>query len=341
MMRAAIFEKPNAPLTIGEWPTPEPKPGEILVKVSACGVCHTDLHYIDHGVPTFKTPPLILGHEAAGIVAGVGHGVTIRREGDRVLLPAILTCGHCYNCRTGRENICAEMRMFGNDVDGAYAEYVLAPAKDTFLLPESIPLIEGSIIADAISTPYHAVKNRGQVRGGDKVIVFGCGGIGLNIVQMATAFGAGVIAVDLRDDKLEVAKSLGAIATINPQKVERIDKEARKLTGGGADVGFEAIGNPDTIAAAFGCVRNGGRLVIVGFTHHDVSLNAGRIMYREMEIVGSLGCRPVDYPPLIEMVAAGRIRVKELVSHRFPLERINEALDQLREGRGLRSVVTP
>ena len=340
-MRAAIFEKPNAPLTIGEWPTPEPKPGEILVKVSACGVCHTDLHYIDHGVPTFKTPPLILGHEAAGIVAGVGHGVTIRREGDRVLLPAILTCGHCYNCRTGRENICAEMRMFGNDVDGAYAEYVLAPAKDTFLLPESIPLIEGSIIADAISTPYHAVKNRGQVRGGDKVIVFGCGGIGLNIVQMATAFGAGVIAVDLRDDKLEAAKSLGAIATINPQKVERIDKEARKLTGGGADVGFEAIGNPDTIAAAFGCVRNGGRLVIVGFTHHDVSLNAGRIMYREMEIVGSLGCRPVDYPPLIEMVAAGRIRVKELVSHRFPLERINEALDQLREGRGLRSVVTP
>ncbi len=340
-MKAAIFEKPEAPLTVGEWPTPQPKAGEILVKVAACGVCHTDLHYIDHGVPTFKKPPLILGHEAAGIVAAVGAGVTERKEGDRVLLPAVLTCGHCFNCRTGRENICVNMKMFGNDVDGAYAEYVIAPAKDTFILPESIPLIEGSIIADAVSTPYHAVKNRGQVRGGDKVIVFGCGGIGLNIVQVATAFGASVIAVDLRDDKLAAAKTLGAVAAINPEKVERIDKEVRKLTGGGADVAFEAIGNPKTIAAAFGCVRNGGRLVVVGYTNHDVTINAGRIMYREMEIVGSLGCRPVDYPPLIEMASAGRIKVKELVSHRFGLDKINDAFDQLRQGVGLRSVIVP
>ena len=340
-MKAAIFEKPNEPLKIGEWPTPEPKAGEILVKVAACGVCHTDLHYIDHGVPTFKKPPLILGHEAAGTVAGVGAGVENRKEGDRVLLPAVLTCGHCFNCRTGRENICLTMKMFGNNVDGAYAEYVIAPAKDTFILPDVLPLEEGSIIADAISTPYHAVKNRGQVRGGDKVVVFGCGGIGLNIVQVATAFGASVIAVDLKDDKLEAAKSLGAVAAINPENVERIDKEVRKLTGGGADVGFEAIGNPKTIAAAFSCLRTGGRMVVVGYTHHDVSLNAGRIMYREMEIVGSLGCRPVDYPPLIEMAATGRIKVKELVTNKFPLEKINDAFDLLRKGVGLRSVVIP
>jgi 6-hydroxycyclohex-1-ene-1-carbonyl-CoA dehydrogenase len=340
-MKAAIFEKPNEPLKIGEWPTPEPKAGEILVKVAACGVCHTDLHYIDHGVPTFKKPPLILGHEASGIVAGVGAGVTDRKEGDKVLLPAVLTCGHCKNCRTGRENICLNMQMFGNDVDGAYAEYVLAPAKDTFILPDVIPLEEGSIIADAISTPYHAVKNRGQVRGGDWVIVFGCGGIGLNIVQVAAAFGGNVVAVDIRDDKLEAAKSLGARETINPEGVERIDKVVRKLTGGGADIGFEAIGNPDTIKTAFSCVRNGGRMVVVGFTHHDVPFNAGRIMYREMEIVGSLGCRPVDYPPLIEMVAAGRIKVKELVTARYPLDKLNDALDKLRSGEGLRSVVVP
>lgn len=340
-MKAAIFEKPNVPLTVGEWPTPQPQAGDILVKVAACGVCHTDLHYIDHGVPTFKKPPLILGHEASGIVAAVGAGVTDRKVGDRVLLPAVLTCGRCFNCRTGRENICVNMKMFGNDIDGSYAEYVVAPAKDSFILPESIPLIEGSIIADAVSTPYHAVKNRGQVRGGDKVIVFGCGGIGLNIVQVATAFGASVIAVDVRDDKLQAATSLGAVATINPKNVERIDKEVRKLTGGGADVAFEAIGNPTTIASAFACVRNGGRLVIVGYTNQDVTLNAGRIMYREMEVVGSLGCRPVDYPPLIEMAAAGRIKVKELVSHRFPLEKINDAFDQLRVGGGLRSVIVP
>ncbi|HUU46345.1 MAG TPA: zinc-binding dehydrogenase [Acidobacteriota bacterium] len=340
-MKAAIFEKPNEPLRVGEWPTPVPGPGEIVVKVAACGVCHTDLHYIDHGVPTFKKPPMILGHEASGIVAAVGDGVTDRKEGDRILLPAVLTCGHCDNCRVGRENICVNMQMFGNDLDGAYAEYVLAPAKDSFILPESIPLIEGSIIADATSTPYHAVKNRGQIRGGDKVVVFGCGGIGLNIVQIAAAFGASVIAVDISEEKLKAARSLGAVATINPQKVERVDKEIRKLTGGGADVGFEAIGNPETMAAAFAGIRNGGRLVIVGYTHKDLVINAGRIMYREMEIVGSLGCRPVDYPRLIDMVAAGRIKVKELVTDRFALDDINKAFDHLRAGKGLRSVIVP
>jgi 6-hydroxycyclohex-1-ene-1-carbonyl-CoA dehydrogenase len=340
-MKAMVFEKPNEPLTLQEWATPQPGPDEIVVKVSACGVCHTDLHYIDHGVPTFKNPPLILGHEAAGLVAAVGSNVRERKEGDRVLLPAVLTCGHCDNCRTGRENICFNMKMFGNDIDGSYAEYVAAPAKDSFILPESIPLVEGSIIADAISTPFHAVKNRGQVRGGDHVVVFGCGGIGLNIVQVATAFGAQVIAVDLKEDKLEAAKSLGAKATVNPEQVERVDKEVRKLTGGGADIGFEAIGNPNTISAAFSCIRNGGRLVVVGYTDQKVSLNAGRIMYREMEVIGSLGCRPVDYPRLINMVAAGTIKVKELVSHRFALEDTNKAFDQLRAGQGLRSVIVP
>lgn len=340
-MKAMIFEKPGQPLRLDEWATPKPQPHEIVVKVAACGVCHTDLHYIDHGVPTFKKPPLILGHEASGLVAAVGSQVKDRKEGDRVLLPAVLTCGHCDHCRTGRENICLHMKMFGNDIDGAYAEYVAAPAKDSFLLPEAIPLIEGSIIADAISTPFHAVKNRGEVRGGDHVVVFGCGGIGLNLVQVATAFGAQVIACDIRDDKLEAAKSLGARATINPQKVERVDKEVRKLTGAGADVAFEAIGNPVTIEAAFGCVRNGGRLVVVGYTDQQVSLSAGRIMYREMEIRGSLGCRPVDYPRLIQMVASGRIKVKELVSHRYPLADVNTAFDNLRQGQGLRSVVIP
>lgn len=340
-MKAMIFEGPNTPLRLGEWATPEPKEGEIVVKVTACGVCHTDLHYIDHGVPTFKKPPLILGHEAAGVVAKVGAGVTDRREGDRVLLPAVLTCGHCENCRTGRENICMNMRMFGNDIDGAYAEYVAAPAKDSFIMPESIPLVEGSIIADAISTPFHAVKNRGCVRGGDRVVVFGCGGIGLNVVQVAAAFGGQVIAVDVRAEKLEVARSLGALATINAGEVERVDKEVRRLTGGGADIGFEAIGNPSTIQSAFSCIRNGGRLVVIGYTDQNVTLNAGRIMYREMEIVGSLGCRPVDYPRLIDMVAAGRIKVKELVSHKFSLADTNKAFDQLRAGVGLRSVVMP
>lgn len=341
MMKAAIFLGPNQPLRIDSWPVPAIKPDEVLVKVAACGVCHTDLHYIDHGVPTFKKPPLILGHEPSGIVAQAGVEVRNFKEGDRVLLPAVLTCGRCEYCRTGRENICSTMSMFGNNVDGAYAEYVAAPAKDVFHLPEEIPLEEGAIIADAISTPYHAVKNRAEVKAGDTVVVFGCGGVGINVVQVAAAFGGIVIAVDISDKKLEWAKKFGATYTVNSSKVENVGKEIKKLTGGGADIAIEAIGRPQTIEAAFGSLRKGGRLVVVGYSAEDIKLSAAKIMYFEMEIRGSLGCRPVDYPRLIELCRIGKIKVKELVTHKFPLEQINDAFELLRrrDENSLRSII--
>ena len=340
-MRAAIFYEPNAPLRTRDWPDPAPSPDEILVRVAACGLCHTDLHYIDHGVPTAKRPPLILGHEATGVVAQVGERATSVKVGDRVLLPAVLPCGSCFACRTGRENICLRMRMFGNDVDGAYAEYVTAPAKDVFILPDEIPLVEGCIIADAVTTPYHAVKNRAEVRPGDSVVVYGCGGVGLNVVQLARLAGGVVIAVDVAEEKLEHAKRLGATAVINPKEEPAgVAKAVRKLTAGmGADIAIEAIGNPATMKDAFSTLRPGGRLVVVGYSDQEVALNAGRVMYREMEIRGSLGCRPVDYPRVIELARAGRIEVASLVTARFPLDEINAGLDTLRAGRGIRSVV--
>lgn len=339
-MRAAIFYEPNAPLRIEDVPVPELSAGEILVKVAACGLCHTDLHYIDHGVPTFKHPPLILGHEAAGIVALTAPGVNSIKEGDRVLLPTILTCGQCAACRLGRENICQRNRMIGNDVDGAYAEYVKVPANAVFILPEEIPLVEGCIIADATTTPYHAVKNRAEVRPGDNVVVYGCGGVGLNVVQFANLAGGIVIAIDISEEKLEWARRLGASFTVNPRQVgSEVARTVRKLTGGGADIAIEAIGNPSTIQDAFSTLHPGGRLVVVGYTDHEVALSAGRIMYREMEIRGSLGCRPVDYPRVIELVRAGRIQVSPLVTARFPLEEINTGFDTLRSGKGIRSVV--
>ncbi len=340
-MRAAVFYEAHVPLVVEEWPDPIPGDGEILVRVAACGLCHTDLHYIDHGVPTAKRPPLILGHEATGVVAQVGPGVTTFQEGARVLLPAVLPCGTCSACRTGRENICLNMRMFGNDVDGAYAEYVKAPAKDVFILPDEIPLVEGCIIADATTTPYHAVKNRAEVRPGDSVVVYGCGGVGLNVVQFARLAGGIVFAVDIAEEKLERARQLGAAAIINPKQEQAgVAKAVRKLTGGaGADIAIEAIGNPATMKDAFGTLRPGGRLVVVGYSDQEVALNAGRIMYREMEIRGSLGCRPVDYPRVIELARAGRIEVSSLVTARFPLAEINAGLDTLRAGRGVRSIV--
>jgi len=340
-MKAAVFYGPNQPLKIEEVDTPKIEAHEILVKIAACGVCNTDLHYIDHGVPTFKKPPMILGHEPSGIVEEVGSAVDKFKVGDRVLIPPVFSCGVCDNCRLGRENICFNMSMMGNNFDGAYAEYAKVPGKDCQHLPEELPLQESSIIADAISTPYHAVVNRAQVKPGNSVVVFGCGGVGINVVQMAAAAGGSVIAVDIVDKKLEVAQQLGAVHTINAADKEdkALLKEIRSLTGGGADIAIEAIGNPKTIELGPAAVKAGGLHCQVGYTHHNVPVNAGRLMYREIEIKGSLGCRPVDYPKIIEMVRTGKIQLGPVVTHRFPLDEINDAFELMRKGESLRSIV--
>ncbi len=340
-MKAAVFHGADRPLSVGEWPTPVPGAGEVLVKVAGCGVCHTDLHYLDHGTPTFKKPPMVLGHEISGTVESLGAGVSGHAVGDRVLIAAVTCCGRCAACEEGRGNVCDRGEMLGNHIDGGFAEYVAAPARDIFRLPDEIPLVEGSIIADAITTPYHAVVNRGRVRPGDAVVVFGCGGVGLNVVQLASALGARVVAVDTSPDKLAWAERLGATATLDPAAVDRVDKALRGLTGGGADVAFEVVGKPETQEQALAALKTGGRAVLVGYSPDSMTLNSGRVMFRELEVTGSLGCRPVDYPRVIELVRQERIRLKELVTHRFPLERIGEALDTLRSGAAIRVVVTP
>jgi len=338
-MKALLLESPgNAQLR--EVAPPEPSRGEILVRVAACGVCHTDLHYLDHGVPTFKSP-VILGHEVSGTVAGCGAEVEKFHEGDRVLLPAVFTCGACRSCRTGRENICQQMKMLGNHLDGGFAEYVAAPAKDCFALPAEIPLAEGCLIGDALTTPYHAVKHRARVQLGDVVAVFGCGGVGMNAVQFAALAGAHVIAVDIDDHKLELARRFGARDTLNPRGWERPEKELKKRTGGGVDIALEAIGKPETIRLAYDSVRVGGRLCVVGYSVEPVTLPFSKMMFYELEVVGSLGCRPADYPEVIELVRSGRVALGPLVTARYPLEKIHEGFDALRAGQGLRSIVLP
>ena len=226
-MKAAVFHGPKRPLVIAEVPDPRPARGEVLVRVAGCGLCHTDLHYIDHGVKTFKPPPLILGHEAAGVVAELGPDVTGRAVGDRVLIPSVLGCGQCDYCRQGRENLCSQMVMLGNNIDGAYAELVVVPAKDLLLVPDELPLERACVIADALSTPFHAVRRRAKVRLGESVVVVGCGGVGLNVVQCAAAAGGRVIALDLNDARLDLAKRLGAATVINTTGMDRVDKKIR------------------------------------------------------------------------------------------------------------------
>jgi 6-hydroxycyclohex-1-ene-1-carbonyl-CoA dehydrogenase len=345
-MRAALFLGPERPLEVREVPDPVPGPGEALVRVAACGVCHTDLHYLDHGVPTAKAPPLVLGHEASGTVAALGPGAETLgpRVGAPVLVPAVVTCGRCARCRAGRENICANMQMFGNHRDGAFAEFLTVPAKDLIPLPDGVALEPAAIIADALSTPFHAVKNRAEVRPGDQVLVVGCGGVGLNVVQLAALAGGRVHALDLRPASLEMARALGAEEAILPRQGDdpaAIGKDVKKRTGGGVDIALECVGRPETIAAAFAALRPGGRLVLVGYATESLPIPASKVMFLECEIRGSLGCRPVDYPALVELVRLERVKLEPLVTGRFSLERVNEALDRLRRGEGFRSLIVP
>ena len=340
-VKAAVFYEAGNPLKIEDVPTPEVGPNDILIKVAACGVCRTDLHYL-HGTPTFKKPPLILGHEASGTITEMGSAVENWTKGDRVLIPAVLSCGFCDNCRLGRENVCQRQEMVGNNIDGAYAEYIRVPAKDVFRIPDSLALEETSIVADAISTPYHAVKNRGEVRPGDLVAVFGCGGVGINVVQIAAAAGGIVYAVDIDDKKLQLAEKLGASVTIN-SKDENPVTQIRAITKKrGVDVSFEVIGIPDVMNQALAVVRWGGRMVVVGYAESDWTVSASRIMFREVEIRGSLGCRPVDYPPLLRMVEKDIIQIKPIIDGKRPLEEINDASKLLEEGKVLgRIIVIP
>ncbi len=340
-MRAAVFHGAGKTLEVTEVPTPSPRRGEALVRVAGCGMCHTDLHYLDHGVKTFKEPPIVLGHEAAGTVEAVGEGVGDRVVGKRVLIPAVLSCGRCGFCRKGRENLCDNLRMLGNHMDGAYAEFVTVPADELVPVPDALSLDHACVIADAVSTPYHAVKDRGRVQPGDTVAVVGCGGVGLNLIQCATVAGGRVLAIDLNKERLEVAKRLGAVEAIDPSEVQRIDKHVRRLTGGGVDVAFEAVGAPDTMQLAYGLLKRGGRLCVIGFSHEPVPISAAKLMFYELELVGSLGCGGGEYPEILELVKAGRIQLAPIVSGTIPLTDINEGFERLRRGEGVRWVVTP
>lgn len=329
-MKAALFHGPGRPLTVEEVETPKVGPGEALVKVAACGVCATDLHYL-HGTPTFKKPPLVLGHEVSGRIEELASGAAGYQRGDAVLVPAVLSCGECLNCRRGRDNLCERMVMPGNHADGGFAEFIKVPARNLVHLPQGLPLEESAVISDAVSTPFHAVRNRGHVQGGDVVAVFGCGGVGINAVQVAAALGATVIAVDIDPKKLAQARELGAVEAFNPKEGD-VPKAIRKLTGGGVDVAFEIVGKPQVLDQAFGSVRAGGTLVAVGYSEETWNLAVHRVMFREMSVIGSLGCRSADYPTILAMVQSGKIRLEPVVGERLPLDKINEALANLETG---------
>ncbi|MHA1431163.1 MAG: zinc-binding dehydrogenase [Candidatus Freyarchaeota archaeon] len=341
-MRAARFYKVGEPLAVERVPVPEVGVGEVLVRVKACGICGTDVHIARDGtIPPAKTP-ITLGHEIAGVIAEVGAGVEGWNVGDRVLVISSITCGTCYACRSGDERLCINARILGLHVDGGLAEYVKIPASCLTKLPDEVPFEQAAIIGDAVATPYHAIVTRGNLRLGETVAIFGCGGLGSHGILIARLAGASkIIAIDISDEILERSKELGADFTINSAK-EKTSKRIREITEGkGVDLALEFVGTSATIDRAVRSIRKGGRAVIVGIGPEKIELVSPYVfVYCEDQVLGSFGSTREEIDRILELIKMGRLDLSRSVSQVLELEQINEGLEKLekKEGNPIRIV---
>lgn len=341
-MKAARFYQVGAPLKVESVPVPEIEPHEALIRIRACGICRTDLHFIDEGLLKPGKIPQIMGHEAAGEVVKVGSAVDEINVGDRVIIHFYFNCGDCYYCQRGMENLCIspKFRHFGFNIDGGFAEYAKAPARKLVKLPPNIPF-EAAILADAGASTYHAIKTIAQVRVGETVLIMGLGGLGQCAVQFAKISGARVIGVDIVPEKLKLAEELGADFTINA-KEQNVVEEVRKLTDNqGVDVAIELVGRSQTMNMAVDSLRRGGRLVFVGYSEDNFVIQPVKIVLNQLKILGSRASSKWELIEVLKIVEEGRFKLKPLISHVVSLDEINYGLDLLRSGKAVRVVVKP
>ncbi len=346
-MKAALFYEPNTPLRIEDVPAPDPAPGEALVKVKACGICASDLHIFAGEIRGFAMPkPLIPGHEASGVIVALGAGVRDWKVGDRVVatVPG-KTCGECARCRKSDFENCLVPRIVGVDYHGAFAEYLAYPTHSLVRLPDAIPFEQGAILADAVGTPFHAVVVRGALRAGERVALFGVGGLGTHAVQIARLAGAGqLIAVDVLPGALARAKALGADHVIDARH-EDPPERIRQLTGGeGVDLAIELVGRNVTIAQAVASLARGGRAVLVGVGAEPIQvLPSALFNVYGYAMLGSLGYRRDDVTRLVRLVSSGKLDLSRSISARLPLAQINEGVRQLADKTGdpVRIMVCP
>lgn len=342
-MKAVRFISPKQPLEMQDIPVPEIGERDILVKVKAAGICHSDAHY-RAGVSPVKPVPLTLGHEVAGVVEKIGSQVTNVKIGDRVCLHYNLTCGDCYHCTTGNDQFCEKALMLGHYTNGGYAEYISVPARNAIHLPDEIPFEQGATLMCASATAFHALK-KSRLKAGERVAIFGVGGLGQSAVQLAKAFGAiEVYAVDINEDKLKLAKEYGAIP-VNAKKVDAVT-EIKKLTNNkGVDVAIEMIGLKQTMKQAIQSVGALGRVVIVGLSSQPIEINTyTEILGNEVELIGSNDHHLQELPLLVEMARRKILDTSKIVSKTVPLdaEEINEVLDNLEKfGSDVRTVIVP
>jgi NDMA-dependent alcohol dehydrogenase len=361
---AAVFFEIGKKLDVREVEVGAPKAGEVLVRMAAGGVCHSDLHVMTGHL---SAPlPAILGHEGAGVVADVGPGVTSVRPGDHVIPLWRLSCGECEWCTDGRPALCAagmQVRSTGRLVDGTsrfslggkeikhfngvstFAEYSVIPERSVLKIPADLPLDRAALLGCAVITGVGAVVNCAKVKPGSSVVVFGTGGVGLNVVQGAALAGAErVVAVDLLDRKLEFARQFGATHTVNAAATDPV-KAVRELTGGrGVDYAFEVIGLPTTMRQAWDCLAKRGLGVMVGVSPFsaEVSVPVMSLVFEERVLTGSIygSARPRhDIPKLIDLYRAGKLKLDELLTRSWPFKEINDAYGALERGEVARAVV--
>ncbi len=363
--KAAILFAAGQKLELREVDVEAPKAGEVLIKMAAAGICHSDLNVMTGHL---EAPlPVILGHEGAGIVAETGPGVVSVKPGDHVIPLWRLSCGVCEYCSAGRPALCAEglqIRKTGRLLDGttrfkfqgeeikhfagvsSFSEYSVLPAEAVLKIPEDFPLDRAALLGCGVITGVGAVFNAARVKPGSSVAVFGSGGVGINVIQGAAIAGAEkIIAVDLLANKLEFATRFGATHTVNTGKVNPVETIRGLTDGRGVDYAFEVIGLPATARQAFDCLGKRGMAVVVGIapTTAEISLPILPLVFEERSLIGSIygsGRPRIDIPMLINLYRAGRLKLDELLTRRYPFSQINEAYEALERGEGLRSVVT-
>lgn len=327
-MRASVVTAFDRPMEITERPVPEVGPGEILVRIEASGLCHTDIHAARGEWPVKPTPPFVPGHEGVGLVEQVGPGVTEHAVGDRVALAWLgWACGTCKYCVTGWETLCESQRNTGYSIDGAHAEYAVAAARYAVRLPDGVDPFEAAPLTCAGVTTYKAVKVAG-VRPGERVAIFGIGGLGHLAQQYAQIFGAETIAVDVTAEKLELATSLGAAHTVDAATTDPVE---RITALGGVDVAIVLAASPRVIEQAHRSLRRGGRLVLVSLpADNAITLPVFETVLKGITVLGSIVGTRADLAEVFALHAAGRTRV---VYETRKLDDINDAVDDVLAGR--------
>lgn len=332
-MRALYYEAFGGPVTVETVPDPVPTPDGVVIRVQASGLCRSDWHgWMGHDADIRL--PHVPGHELAGVIEAVGAGVRQWRPGDRVTLPFVCGCGSCPQCASGNHQVCDRQFQPGFTHWGSFAEYVAIQYADLNLvrLPECVDFVTAASLGCRFATSFRAVVDQGRISSGQWLAVHGCGGVGLSAIMIASALGARVVAIDIADDKLGFAKAIGAVAGVNAMDAGDVAGAVRELTGGGAHVSLDAIGNADVCFNAIDGLQKRGRHIQVGLMTGDHQLPRipmHKVIANELEIRGSHGMQAHRYGDMLAMIAAGRLAPERLIGRTIALEESRAALTSM------------